>query len=173
MKVRDLERLLVEHGVGAAKIDAVTRRLRHNGRLPKGGRGPNAPDIGPIEAATILLALAGSSTGAEADIRLEKLETLPLRRSSAGAAFTLLQALTDALDRPESITGLKEVRVGRTTRHALFVYADGRLDEFRRESSRKSDRFYVESVVPAQLLSKVASEVARGVPDEHGAERPS
>src|SRR3954454_620444 len=98
MKARGLERLLIGNGVGSSKIDAVTRRLRHSGRLPKGGRGPNAPDIGPTEAATVLLALAGSSTGAEADLRLEKLETLPLRGSRRAHPTTLLATLIKLLD---------------------------------------------------------------------------
>ena len=112
------------------------------------------------------IALAGSSTGAEADLRLEKLETLPLCRSRKARPVTLLEALIDALKQPESIEKLKEVRVGRTSRHALFVYVDGRLDEFRGNAPPKPDRFYVESVLPAPLLTKVAAEVARRPAEE-------
>jgi hypothetical protein len=161
MKVRDLERLLIERGVGAAKIDAVTRRLRHSGRLPKGGRGPNAPDIDAREAATILLAVAGSSTGAEADLRLEKLERLPFRGVPDVTSPTLLQALTGVLEAIDSMEELVEVRVSRTSRKALFVYDAGRTEEYRTTNASNTDKFYVEGVLPGRLLSDVRRELAR------------
>src|SRR5689334_7279410 len=127
MIVRDLERLLIEHGAGPAKMDAVTRQLRDTGRLPKGGRGPNAPSIGAIEAAAILIALAGSTKGAEADTRLKKLEGL--RCASAKPAI-LIEMLATLMQNAKLVSQLKEVRVGRTTRRADVIWTDGSIDEF-------------------------------------------
>lgn len=158
MKVRDLERLLIENGVGAAKIDVVTRRLREVGRLPKGGRGANAPEIGAPEAAAILLALAGSNKGVEADTRLEKLEQLPATEGSG--ELKLLEAVTELLEDAEQLARVSFIRVGRTARHAHFVLSDGQSIEFRSPDRKpRPDRFYVEGVVPAGLLKRIADAI--------------
>lgn len=160
MIVRDLERVLVEHGAGAAKIDAITRRLREIGRLPKGGRGPNAPTISALDAAAILVALAGSNKGAEADARLQKLEGL---RCSSGKPTILLEFVASALEDTKLLTQLREVRVGRTTRRAAVIWADGTVDEYRGERSQlKPSRFYVEGILPAKLLELIASALKAG-----------
>jgi len=160
MIVRDLERLLVEHGAGAAKIDAVTRRLREIGRLPKGGRGPNAPTIGKIESAAILLGLAGSTKGAEADTRLAKLEGL---RCASAKQSVLIDTLAALLEDAHAISQLREVRVGRTTRRADVIWANGQIDEYRVEGARpKHDRFYVEGILPAKLLQLIAGALSQG-----------
>ena len=157
MRVRDLERLLADHGVGAAKVDAITRRLRDRGRLPIGGRGPNAPHIGPAEAAAILLAAAGSSKGAEADLRLEKLEGLGCVSGSSNGG-SLGEALSGLLRDPGSLMDLREVRSARTRSAATILFRDGRADEYaRRQVEGEDERFYVEGVLPAALLRKVAA----------------
>jgi hypothetical protein len=160
MRVRQLERLLIDHGVGAAKIDAVTRRLREIKRLPTGGRGRSAPTIGPREAASILLGLAGSTKGAEADYRLKKLETL----RSAGAESpgeALIDAVARSLQRTDKLPTVKELRVARTTRRATLVFTDGRVEEFRPSSEPKTDWFFVEGVVPGELLNKIANALSQ------------
>jgi hypothetical protein len=156
MRVRDVERLLVKRGAGAAKMDAVTRRLRACGRLPTGGRGPNAPRIGPQGVAAILLALAGSTTGAEADVRLEKLVDLP-GVGGGSRATTLLQALTDCLEEPAALDHLIEVRVARTRKSAKFVYRDE--PEVMFGAAPQANKFYVEGVLPGELLREIAKEI--------------
>ena len=154
MRVRQLERLLIDHGVGAAKIDAVTRRLRDMKRLPTGGRGPFAPTIGPREAAAILLGLAGSTKGAEADYRLKKLESL----RSGGPTATgdgLIEVVARLLEHPHP-SPVKELRVARTTRRATLVFEDGTTEEFRSSSEPKRDWFFVEGILPGKLLTKIA-----------------
>ncbi len=158
MRVRDLERLLIANGAGAAKLDAITRRLRHSGRLPTGGRGANAPAIGSAEAAAILLALAGSAKGAEADMRLQKLEGLS--GSTLNCDAKLLPALAALLDDPGLLCSVAEVRVGRTIRGATFIYTDGTREEFRQTSTAAPpEKFYVEGVLPGSLLVQVALEL--------------
>lgn len=167
MNVRDLERLLIERGAGAAKIDAVTRRLRAVGRLPRGGRGPNAPAISSKEAATILVALAGSQKGTEADARLDKLEVV---RSQSRARFgtPVLDAVARVLDDPSSTPGLDQVRVGRMTQHVEFTYDDGRKEEFLPSRPRpRNERYYAEGIIPAALLRKISTELRQ----RHTAER--
>jgi hypothetical protein len=153
---RDLERLLTAQGVGGAKMDAITRKLRESGRLPKGGRGPHAPTIGPNEAATILIAVAGSAKGNEADARVGKLESL---RSTSGdhAKRTLLEVLALLLKEPSELQDVAEVRVARTQRRAAVHFVDGRVEEFRApKPENRTDRFHVEGILPSQLLRLIA-----------------
>lgn len=150
MLVRELERLLAEHGVGAAKLDAVTRKLREASKLPKSGRGPNAPHIGAQEAACILIAVAGSTKGTEADVRLAKLAETKCGR------FTLADTITALLAEPSKLDAIELVKVGRTTRHADVVHADGSVSAYR-SGIFDDKRFRVEGVLPAALLKLVAS----------------
>jgi hypothetical protein len=168
MRARELERLLAKNGVGSAKLDAVTRKLRDRGYLPKSGRGPNAPHIGPKEAALVLVAVAGSTKGTEADVRLEKLCRINCGDSRAGSK-TLPEAIAEYLAEPETLDDIKLVRVGRTSRHADVVHADGQVSEFR-AGSYNPNRFRVEGVLPVSLLTRVAEALARSpsVPKKTG-----
>lgn len=67
MTAKELERLIAERGGNASALDVVTRRLREAGFLPVGGRGVNAAALRPVDAASILIAYAGSEVAAKAD----------------------------------------------------------------------------------------------------------
>lgn len=155
MRVRDLERLLSAHGVGAAKMDATTRKLRESGRLPTGGRGPNAPAISAVEAANILLAVAGSSKAIEADTRLGKLAGLRSSASSSALVDVLAGYLTD----PSSLREVSEFRVARTRRRAAIHFRDGHVEEFVATSSTTASKFFVEGILPAELIEIVAAQL--------------
>ena len=120
MTAKEVERLLNEWGVGDAKLDAVTRKLRAAGHLPKGGRGPNAPQIGAREAALFLIAVAGSAKGNEADTRIEKLLQLSSKLSGR-LGRTLLDAVEELLSQPAPLAQVAELRIGRTTRFAAIL----------------------------------------------------
>jgi len=137
-------------------MDGVTRELRASGRLPKGGRGTNAPRISPKEAATTLIAVAGSSKANEANSRLDKLE--PLRSSlPRKAPQTLIDSLTAFLGDEAAFERLLEVRIARTRRRASFHFRDGTVEEFLpAKPDGRRDRFYVEGILPAALLQLVA-----------------
>ncbi len=163
MQVRELERLLVEHGARVSKLDTLIRRLRELGRLPDQAGDPNDLHINSREAAAILLALAGSTKGPEADLRLKKLEALP-RAARKIRSPALLGALAQLLEQPQSLSRLQEVRVRRTGGHAAFIFVDGRAEEFRatKQGRPKGEGFRVEGVLPAALLSKVAHALTGG-----------
>lgn len=166
MKVRDLERLLTAQGVSAAKMDGITRKLRECGRLPTGGRGINAPTIGPSEAAIILIAVAGSPKANEADTRVAKLE--PLLSSGHVRGRTLHEAVTFLLADPMNLASLTEVRIARTTRRAAFIFRDGTVEEFHAaKPGARRDRFSVDGIMAAPLLELVA----RAIRDGDGAAR--
>lgn len=153
---RDLERLLTAHGVGATKMDAITRKLRESGRLPKGGRGAHAPTIGPVEAATVIIAVAGSAKGNEADARVAKLEAL-CSTTIKGSKRTLVNALALLLADPSKLADVAEVRVARMHRRATIHLIDGQVEEFRSpKPDNRTDRFSVEGVVPLALLRLIA-----------------
>lgn len=160
MNAKDLERLLEAQGVSHAKMDGITRKLRESGSLPKGGRGTNAPVIGPTEAAIILIALAGSAKANEADARVGKLKPL-ISTSKGKVSRTLLNAVTSYLDGSSSLDALSEVRVSRTKRRAAFHFRDGGTEEFlHSRPDPRADRFYVEGILSAPLLALVARALA-------------
>jgi hypothetical protein len=160
VKVRDLERFLAGNGVDAAKIDAITRKLRDSGRLPKGGRGVHAPQIGARETAIILVAVAGCSKGLEADARMEKLEGLR-SKSGKGAGTPLVEAIEALLLDRTRLKKVTSVRVGRTARQATIYFRDKTVEEFLPARPRDQEgRFWVEGVLPGSLLELVASAVA-------------
>jgi hypothetical protein len=155
VRVRDLERLLTAHGVGSAKVDATTRKLRQSGRLPKGGRGLNAPAMSAKDAALILLAVAGSSKAIEADARVRKLEAL---RGSVSKS-RLIDALTTMLLDPSELAAVLEVRISRTRRMAKVVFRDGRIEGFGAAAADQADKFYVEGVLLRKMLERVANAI--------------
>ena len=170
VRVRDLERLLTAQGVSAAKMDGITRKLRECGRLPTGGRGINAPTIGPSEAAIILVAVAGSPKANEADTRVAKLE--PLLSGGRVGARTLLEAVTSLLENPMNLESLTEVRIARTRRRAAFIFRDGKVEEFyTAKPDARTYIFSVEGIMSAPLLQLVARAIrdgARGARNSQG-----
>lgn len=162
MIVRDLERLLCAHGVGGAKLDAVTRKLRECGRLPKGGRGTNAPEIGSNEAAMILIAIAGAGKGIEAEARLAKLDRMRTS-STKKLGKSLVECLASLLDHPAELEMVREVRISRTTSRASFRYVSEETDQFLPNNSKaREDRFQVEGILPRELLQTVAAALVSG-----------
>jgi hypothetical protein len=142
-------------------MDVITRRLRENGQLPTGGRGFNAPIIGPHEAAIILIAVAGSPKAHEADVRAAKLG--PLHSEGRAGSRTLLNAVAALLSNPSELDALSEVRIARTTRRAKIIFRNGKLEEFRTgKSDPRSDRFDVEGILSAPLLALVARSLGNG-----------
>jgi hypothetical protein len=158
----------------SAKIDGITRKLRECGRLPTGGRGINAPIIGPREAAIILIAVAGSPKANEADTRVAKLE--PLLSGGRVGARTLLEAVTSLMADSTYLESLTEVRIARTRRKAAFVFKDGKVEEFYTANpNARADRFSVEGIMTAPLLELVVQAIrddangARSSSDSPGA----
>lgn len=137
-------------------MDGITRKLRESGRLPKGGRGINAPAIGPSEAAIILISVAGSAKSNEADLRVAKLEPLISKTRTHGTR-TLLEAVTSLLTDPSRLDAITEVRIARTKRRAAFIFRNGEVEEFHPpKPDGRRDRFYVEGILAAPLLELVA-----------------
>ena len=174
MTARDLERLLTAQGAGKAKIEAITRQLRDSGRLRTAGRGNYAPTIGPEDAALMLIALAGSTKGNEADIRVGKLQGI-VRKTGNRSKRTLLETLTLLLSEPSKLKDVAAVRVARTQRRAGVHFIDGRVEEFSSPKSGKcTDRFQVEGILPRPLLQLVASALldeCPSAPDAVGEQR--
>jgi len=154
MKVRDLERLCAANGVGATKADMVTRSLREVEELRVGGRGANAPDANPEDAAKLLIALTGSSTGKLAVDRLKVLSSL---RSNKQKSATLLSRLTELLGGHEDLDRLVQCRIGRNIREAQFIFSDSKVEQFLLYSPKDySERLRVEGVIPGAFLKNVA-----------------
>jgi hypothetical protein len=162
VNARDFERLLQQQGGSSAKLDATTRRLRARGLLPSGGRGSNAPEIGPAEAAVILIAFAGSLKGTEADARFEKLQVL---RSAPGTTFacSLVEALASYLANPSRYPRLTKIRISKTHRYAAFEYKDGGQEEFLPARPKPiDDRLQSEGILTATLLKILSDQLMGG-----------
>lgn len=167
MKVRDLERLLVSLGAPSSFLDTVTRVLRSKSRLPIGGRGAHAPDIGPDEAAWIILALAGTDVAARAVEGLARLLDLQLPTGErARFATSFVDAIQVILGSPESAAQIREVRVGRSHALSQIIYCDGEIERFVLPGTSPSSaaevgstKFRSEAVLTGGLLVRVAQAV--------------
>ena len=155
MIARELERLLAASGAAASKVATITGQLREAGRLPKAGRGPNAPNIDTLQAATVLAAVAGSSRANEAGGRIAKLDRLTLAGARDGISF--LSRLTQLLNDPEQLENVREIRVARTISRAVIIHSDGREDEYLGQRvADLEERFRAVGELPSGLLKKVA-----------------
>lgn len=175
MNARQLERLLVQHGAPASFLDVVTRKLREAMRLPKGGRGLNAPEIGGDEAAWTLLGLAGTDTATQAAHAITRLLEL---RLPAGIeprhSREFVSAVQIILGSVEWAGEISEVRVGRSCPHSQIIYRDGHVEHFvlpdvsaHAAASVGSARFRSEGVLSGGLLHQVAIDLS-GVNDLAG-----
>lgn len=153
MHMKALERLISQRGVDPSKADTITRKLRETGHLPSGGRGANAPTIGPREAAIFLIAVAGSPKAIDAPARVEKLSKL--RTSVGGGAF--LDRLETLLANKECRRNLREVRVARNHRRAVIINED-RTETYAPTSKKpRAGRLSVEGILDSELICEVAS----------------
>jgi len=153
MHMKALERLISERGVDASKADTITRKLREAGKLPSGGRGANAPQIGPREAAIFLIAVAGSPKAIDAPTRVEKLSKL--RGDVDGHTF--LEAMHGLLSDPGARQNISEVRIARTHRRAVIIREAG-TDTYRPSSkNQRTGRLSVEGILDGELIRDVAS----------------
>lgn len=131
MNVRQFEKFIVQYGATAASLDMITRKLRSKDLLPVGGRGPNAPTIGPSEAAWILLVLAGCSIPAAADATANRVRTLKSEwKRPDGLNWNLHNVVRDLLVDRNALNDVKEIRVCRSAAAATIVYEDGREEHF-------------------------------------------
>ncbi|MEO7688189.1 MAG: hypothetical protein ABIS51_02810 [Sphingomonas sp.] len=164
MIARDLERLLVILQAPASIVDLVTRDLRENGAIPTGGRGPNAPRIGAVEAAAMLIALAGADVASQAYLAIAKVKGLrfveldALPRHDGCLVTTLRKVLGD----PPLASEIHEIRVCRNLPLAEIFYKDGAIERFVHQNvivdpmALGGGCFRSEGVLPGALLEQVA-----------------
>ena len=158
MKVRDIERLLAANGIGKAKMDVVTRRLREARQLPVAARGLNAPDVTGRSAAKVLIATAGSAKGVSADRRLQLLRGL---KSDRDGRTKLISRLGRLLDGSPELDQVAECRIGRNVREASLMFVDGQIEKFSTaEPPDYSSRLRVEGTIPGNLLRQLAKSIA-------------
>lgn len=160
MKVRDIERLLAANGIGKAKMDVITRRLREAHQLPVAARGLNAPELTGSFAAKVLIATAGSAKGVSADRRLQLLRGLTSDRDSG---TKLLSRLGRLLEGSPELDQVAECRIGRNVREASILYADGQIEKF--STTKPPDysfRLRTEGTIPGDLLRQLATSIANG-----------
>lgn len=138
MNSKDLERFLVTLTPwSATEIDQRTRNLRVARMLPTGGgRGPNAPEVGPEQAANVLISLAVSDRAVDA---VQSVVTYaPLKPATGGrwdgfgGCETFADALTLILEDYGDKYGVEEVVICRTWPMAIITRKapDGEVQTF-------------------------------------------
>jgi hypothetical protein len=110
MKAADLERLIASVSKGRVRTDAAQRMrvLRNLGLIPSGGRGPNAPEIGPEHCASFVIAVGGATVASEAGRAV--LNFAPLIPHDPMWGGTLREVLVRAFEEPEIGRRIKELR---------------------------------------------------------------
>jgi hypothetical protein len=122
MRARELELLLGEWTPRSkSDLDIRMRKLREARLLPIGGRGPYAPEVGPREAATVLIAICASRQAVDAADAVRVFASLRPKFNDEAfeGAGTLSEALAAALASPAA---------AKRVAHILFSLP-GRFDE--------------------------------------------
>lgn len=114
---KKFERFKISRGCSETKLDTQNRDLRKKGHLSAEGRGPHAKDIGPPEAAIMLLSYLGSGKAVKSEARFKALQSIV---DEGGR--TLLDALTQCLEEDVDVV---QVRVSRLRKRAAIRWADG------------------------------------------------
>jgi hypothetical protein len=112
MRVRELELLLGQLTPRSkSDLDIRMRKLRQADLLPKGGRGPNAPNIGARDAAMMIIAICCSRHAVDAADAVPVFASLlPEYNDEAfEGAGTFAEALTAALARPETAKRIRDI----------------------------------------------------------------
>lgn len=127
MKAADLERVVaVMQGRGRVLTDSLQRmrELRNLGFIPVGGRGPNAPDVGPEHCANFLIAVGGTATAARAGWAV--LTFAPLVPQGGHVwGDTLRAVLTHGFEDPKIGTRIKELRFRHEAGTAEMLWKNG------------------------------------------------
>ena len=133
MRARQFEILMATlGGWSSSDLDVRTRQLRGCELLPKGGRGPHAPEINAEHAATILLAMAVAPRAVDAGTRLPPYLSMvgpdPLDgQGSIGFREALAKVLAD----PAFTSGIEAVSVCRSAPQArISLEVKGAIQEF-------------------------------------------
>lgn len=121
MKITTAQRnLALTGGATEKRVEAIATELRSGGIIPKGGRGPYAPEATAEEIAMFTLAVAGANRIADASetaCMLAELEDM------TGA--TLLSAIVEAISDPAVAGRLKHIRLMTNHPMAEITYSSG------------------------------------------------
>lgn len=115
MKITDCQMLMVSIGGASPKrLEAIATELRNAALLPKGGRGPWAPEVGGSEVSAFLLAVAGAERVQDAVATAQLLSGLVNPITGEGLIDRLSAYVTGGRD----IVGLRHIRVSAAARTA-------------------------------------------------------
>jgi hypothetical protein len=102
-------------------LDIRMRELRQGKMLPTGGRGLNAPAITADHAATILIALKGSTKSVDAALAVNHFAEL------VDGDKSFAEALTELLKDQEAAATVDRVELNRTAISASIFFKDGKV----------------------------------------------
>lgn len=126
MKVVKAQALLSLYKNTAKRVEAIATELRSHGFLPKGGRGPYAPDADAAQVAYLALAVAGADKVAEAAQVAGQLAFTVNRNG-----LRLIQLMASCIADPVKAHEVRHIRVNAVQPMAEVTYrVDGRCEYF-------------------------------------------
>ena len=125
MKIADAQRNLSLYDFGDKRAEAIGTQLRSAELLPKGGRGPHAPEANEGQVALYTLAVAGARKVSDAVDTAAKLAHI---ENAAGT--NLLRAVTLAISDPQQAAAIRHIRVFPNMPMAELTRPDGTVEYF-------------------------------------------
>lgn len=125
MKIAEAQRNLTLHDFGDKRAEAIGTQLRTAGLLPKGGRGPYAPDASEAQVALYTIAVGGTGKVSDA---VETATRLAHTADSEGN--TLLRVLTFAIANWQQAEAIRGVYLFPKMPMARIEYRDGTVGRF-------------------------------------------
>jgi hypothetical protein len=104
-------------GASEKRVEAIATELRADGMLPKGGRGPHAPDATAEELGLLMLAVAAATRIADA---AETAQSLAATTNEIGE--TLINVIGSAIANPIEARAIRHIRLMPTYPMAEVTY---------------------------------------------------
>ena len=121
MRVSDIQTCLsIGGGTTSKRAEAIATELRGANLLPKGGRGPYAPDADAVDAAAFVLAVVGAERIGDA-----VMTSLTLSALIDASGCPLSDILTGFLRRPQSCSDVRRLIVQPIIPMAEINFYDG------------------------------------------------
>lgn len=140
MKVNDVIRNLSLYGGGTvSRAEAMATHMRASGTLPKGGRGPHAPEINEFQAVCLMLAVASCEKIADVDEDLALVLRLVDEAGEPLGLFLAKSLMNTPVDGVITADKIRSVRVILASKMAEVVL----LADDDRTAIRKTKLFFL------------------------------
>ena len=140
MNTLEIARSMTAFGWPQADGIKRIRVLREAGLLPQGGRGGNAPDVGPRHVAVALIGFAASTNASHIAAAVETYGTMSLVAGNIAGNGSFLEALTIVFENPHLAARIETLRICRSWPEARIVARRDDRDPEMAHYARAADR---------------------------------